>query len=63
MRGMGGVDMFDQRAAAYHVLRRTKKYWKSIFLDMIDVVGVNKLFALFCLAGTKFCCFGMAKEL
>ena len=33
--------MSDQRAAAYRVLQRTKKYWKSIFLDMIDVVVVN----------------------
>ena len=43
---MGGVDRFDQRAAAYRVLRRTRKYWKSIFLDMLDVAAVNS-FLLF----------------
>ena len=43
---MGGVDSFDQRAAAYRTLRRTRKYWKSIFLDIIDIVAVNS-FLLF----------------
>ena len=48
-KNMGGVDTFDQRAAAYRTLRRTNKYWKSIFLDIIDIVAVNSflLFQLF----------------
>ena len=48
-KNMGGVDTFDQRAAAYRTLRRTNKYWKSIFLDNIDIVAVNSflLFQLF----------------
>ena len=38
---MGGVDCFDQHVAAYRVLRRTRKYWRSIFLDCIDITAVN----------------------
>ena len=38
---MRGVDSFDQQAAAYRALHRTRKYWKSIFLDIIDVAAVN----------------------
>ena len=38
---MGGVDVFDQHVAAFRVLRRVKKYWKSIFLDLIDMAVVN----------------------
>ena len=38
---MGGVDTFEQWAAAYRVLRRTRIYWKSIFLDMMDVAAMN----------------------
>ena len=45
-KNMGGVDTFDQRAAAYRTLRRTNKYWKSNFLDIIDIVAVNS-FLLF----------------
>ena len=39
--GMGGVDQFDQDVAAYRVLRRTEKFWKTLFLDFIDVAVVN----------------------
>ena len=38
---MGGVDLFDQHIAAYRALRRCQKYWKSIFLDFLDVSEVN----------------------
>ena len=48
---MGGVDSFDQQAAAYRALRRTRKYWKSIFLDIIDVAAVNS-FIMFEIART-----------
>eukprot|EP00117_Sycon_ciliatum_P038607 scpid58239/ scgid28658/ PiggyBac transposable element-derived protein 4 len=29
---MGGVDKFDQLVASYRILRKTKKYWKTLFL-------------------------------
>lgn len=38
---MGGVDTFDQLIETHRVLRKTKKYWKSLFLDMVDVCAVN----------------------
>ena len=38
---MGAVDVFDQHLAAFRVLRKVKKYWKSIFFDLIDVAVVN----------------------
>ena len=38
---MGGVDVFDQLIATHRVLRKSKKYWKSIFLDLLDVCAVN----------------------
>lgn len=38
---MGGVDSFDQRIAAYRVVRRTNKYWKRIFFDLLEVATVN----------------------
>ena len=40
-RSMGGVDTFDQLVETYRSLRRTRKSWKSIFVDMIDVAAVN----------------------
>ena len=39
--GMGGVDVFDQHVAAYQVLRKTNKYWKTIAFDLLDVAVVN----------------------
>ena len=39
--GMGGVDSFDQRASTYSLLRKTRKYWKSIFFDLLEVAIVN----------------------
>ena len=38
---MGGVDVLDQHVAAFRALRRVKKYWKTIFLDMVDIAVVN----------------------
>ena len=43
-RSMGGVDVFDQVVATHHVLRKTKKYWKSLFLHFLDVSAVNAYF-------------------
>eukprot|EP00117_Sycon_ciliatum_P027160 scpid62041/ scgid22125/ PiggyBac transposable element-derived protein 4 len=40
-RSMGGVDTFDQLIETYRTLRRTRKSWKSIFYDLIDVAAVN----------------------
>ena len=36
--------MFDQVVATHRVLRKTKKYWKSLFLDFLDVSAVNDYF-------------------
>ena len=38
---MGGVDSFNQRVAPYRVLKHTRKYWKTIFLDLLDIAAVN----------------------
>ena len=38
---MSGVDTFDQHIAAYRVLRKTNKYWKTIAFDILDVAVVN----------------------
>ena len=37
----GGVDTFDQLVETYRRLRRTRKSWKSMVFDMIDVAAVN----------------------
>ena len=37
---MSGVDTFDQHIAAYRVLRKTNKYWKTIAFDILDVAVV-----------------------
>ena len=42
---MGGVDVFDQYVSSFRVLRKTKKYWKTLFLDFIDVAAVNSYIA------------------
>ena len=48
-KSMGGVDLFDQHIAAYRTLRRCKKYWKSLFLDMLDIAATNsyRIFELY----------------
>ena len=39
-RAMGGVDTFDQMAETYRTLRRTRKTWKSMLYDMVDIAAV-----------------------
>ena len=38
---MGGVDAFDQLASTYRLLRRSKKSWKCMFYDLIEVATIN----------------------
>ena len=38
---MGGVDLFDQHVSTYRVLRKTRKYWKTLLFDFVDVALVN----------------------
>ena len=38
---MGGVDRSDQLINKYHGLRKTNKFWKTLFLHMIDISRVN----------------------
>ena len=40
-QAMGGVDLFDQRVASYRILHKTKKFWKTLFFDFVDVAIVN----------------------
>ena len=38
---MGGVDKSDQMIGKYKTLRRTSKFWKTLFYHMIDISKVN----------------------
>ena len=38
---MGGVDKSDQFLAYHNVLRRTVRFWKTLFYHLIDVAVVN----------------------
>ena len=38
---MGGVDVSDQLISYHRVLRRTKKYWKTLFFYLLEVSVTN----------------------
>ena len=38
---MGGVDLSDQLLKCYEVIRKSKKWWKTLFLHFIDVAIAN----------------------
>ena len=38
---MGGVDKSDQYLSYHNVLRRTVRYWKTLFYHAVDVAVVN----------------------
>jgi hypothetical protein len=38
---MGGVDKSDQLLNKYNMLRKTNKYWKTLFFHFLDIARVN----------------------
>ena len=38
---MGGVDKSDQYLAYHNILRKTVRYWKTLFYHLVDVAAVN----------------------
>ena len=41
-QGMGGVDLIDQRTAAYHLDRKSRvRFYLRIFFDLMDVACAN----------------------
>ena len=41
LKYMGGVDKGDQFLSYHSVLRKTVRYWKTLFYHMIDITAVN----------------------
>lgn len=45
-KGMGGVDLIDQRSAAYHLDRKSSiRFYLRIFFDLMDVACANSFIA------------------
>eukprot|EP00117_Sycon_ciliatum_P009569 scpid91619/ scgid11809/ PiggyBac transposable element-derived protein 4 len=42
-QGMGVVDVFDQRCTPYRVSRKSRKFWKAIFFDYLEISCVNSM--------------------
>lgn len=38
---MGGVDLSDQLLKCYEIMRKSKKWWRTLFFHFIDVAIVN----------------------
>ena len=38
---MGGVDVSDQYLSYHNTLRKTVRYWKTLFYHLIDICVVN----------------------
>ena len=38
---MGGVDKSDQLIGYYRITRQTQKYWKTIFLHLLEIAATN----------------------
>ena len=49
---MEGVDKSDQLLSYHNVLRKTLRYWKTLFYHMIDIAAVNA-FILYNLIATS----------
>ena len=47
---MGGVDLFDQMVASYRSPAQTRKWWKTLFFDFVDVATTNAfiLYRMWC---------------
>ena len=41
--GMGGIDVFDQRCTPYRMCRKSRKFWKAVFFDFIEIAAVNSM--------------------